>query len=446
MNSSLSDLLLIQSFSLDTLIEDYRVFFLSLLPSLFLLACLIEYFDRMDTFALVRRAFISILILTSVQGFYKSSIEMSIEAADVKIQDQKHSNVFLMDFMEARNFVTSVGSDNQKDFYKDDGVISGSIKFLKHHLFTSFINDGFTTTVYFIGQLCIQIIKVVYSLVYYLGFGLIGIPCLLYLFSTMGNILRGAILSYVWCLIVPHILVFVLSMISSEINTGYSSNQIIGGTMAGTVLLFILTLLIAFTPLIGMMIVNGSGMAQAGGVIASIGANYVMNLPKQTVNNGAMLLSGQKVGPKMSLFKSGSQRGGKALKSAVNRSNPFKSSKSPVDSDKSRTISTGLRSSSSLSNSRSFTQNTKSSNASMNHHESRGAYKKDQGTPRSNRVESLNTTSSSQSSKQNSRGSNLDKTSSTRTSKNSSNRIQSKNSRRLSGKNYRQKTSKTTKR
>ena len=94
MNSSLADMLLIQSFNLDKLIEDYRVFFLSLLPSLFLVACLVEYFDRMDTFALVKRAFIAILILTSVSSFYKSSIDMSIQAADGKLQDQKQSMYF----------------------------------------------------------------------------------------------------------------------------------------------------------------------------------------------------------------------------------------------------------------------------------------------------------------------------------------------------------------
>ena len=384
MNSSLTDLLLIQSFNLDKLIEEYRVFFLSLLPSLFLVACLIEYFDRMDSFALVRRAFIAILILTSVTSFYKSSIEMSIRAADVKLQDQKTSNVFLMDFIDASKFVHNSRKNNDESFNKESNFLTGSLKFLKHHFFTSFVNDGFTTVVYFIGQLCIQIIKVVYSLVYYLGYGLIGIPCLLYLFPTMGNILRGAILSYVWCLIVPHILVFVLSMISSEINTGYSADQIIGGSIAGTVLLFIMTLLIAFTPLIGMMIVNGSGMAQAGGVIASIGANYVMNLPKQTVNNGAMLISGQKVGPKMSLLKAGGSGGGKALKKAMNKSNPFNSKKIQQSSSDSKSISSGLKASNSYSNSRTIKASGEQKSSSIKHNGSHGAQSLNKNTQKIN--------------------------------------------------------------
>ncbi len=436
MSSSLADMLLIQSFNLDTLIEDYRVFFLSLLPSLFLVACLVEYFDRMDTFALVRRAFIAILILTSVSSFYKSSIDMSIQAADGKLADQKQSNVFLMDFIGAKNFVQDVRSSNKESFYKDNNIISGSLKFLKHHLFDSFVNDGFTTTVYFIGQLCIQIIKVVYSLVYYLGFGLIGIPCLLYLFSTMGNILRGAILSYVWCLIVPHILVFVLSMISSEINTGYSANQIIGGSIAGTVLLFIMTLLIAFTPLIGMMIVNGSGMAQAGGIIASMGANYVMNLPKQTVNNGAMLLSGQKVGPKMSLLKFGGNRGGRVLKNALKKSNPLSYSKRNQNSNNSKSISEGLRSSNSYSNSKAQGNSSKQTNQSIKHKGSHGAHSIDRTIQKSDRVTSAANTSKPMSSKQNTQN-NSNKSNNVRASRSSSTRSRSTNLRRSSVKTNR---------
>lgn len=429
MNSSLADMLLIQSFNLDKLIEDYRVFFLSLLPSLFLVACLVEYFDRMDTFALVKRAFIAILILTSVSSFYKSSIDMSIQAADGKLQDQKQSNVFLMDFIGAKNFVQDIRSSNKESFYKDNNIVSGSLKFLKHHLFESFVNDGFTTTVYFIGQLCIQIIKVVYSLVYYLGFGLIGIPCLLYLFSTMGNILRGAILSYVWCLIVPHILVFVLSMISSEINTGYSANQIIGGSIAGTVLLFIMTLLIAFTPLIGMMIVNGSGMAQAGGIIASMGANYVMNLPKQTVNNGAMLLSGQKVGPKMSLLKSGGSRGGRVLKNALKKTNPLSNNKKSQNSSNLKSISEGLRSSNSYSNSKSQGSSSKQTNQSINHKGIHGAHSTERAELKSNKIESTGNSTRSKSTKQNSQK-NTEKSNSTRSRKSSSSRSRSTNLRR----------------
>lgn len=319
MSGVLYDLLLIQSFNLDKLIEDYRVFFLSLLPGIFIMACLIEYFDRINTFGLIKRALISIMILTSVTTFYKSSISMSIQAAEKKLEQQKQSNILLTDLLDMDNQIDKLEEENKTDFFKDKNFLTGSIAFLKAHMFTGFINDGFTMTVYFISQLCIQIIKIVYSLVYYLGYGLVGIPCLIYLFPTMGNILRGSILSYVWCLIIPHILVFVLSMIGSEISQGYTTGQVIGGSISGTVLLFILTLLIAFTPLIGMMIINGSGMAQAGGIIATLGANYVMNLPKQTLNNTALMATGGKSGPKMTLVRKSMWKGGSALQQGMKK-------------------------------------------------------------------------------------------------------------------------------
>ncbi|MBT4789941.1 MAG: hypothetical protein HON90_00090 [Halobacteriovoraceae bacterium] len=320
MSNILLDLLLIQSFSLDGLIEDYRLFFLGLLPSIFVLACIVEYFDRIDTFNLVRRTIISILILTSVTIFYKSSIFASIEIANEKLSQQKQSSLLLLDLFDLNKRVEKIEVE-KKSFYKNKNALTGTISFLKYHLFDSFINDGFTTVVYFITQMCLVLIKLVYSLVYYLGYGLIGIPCLLYLFPTMGNILRGAILSFIWCLIVPHILVFILSMIGSEIERGYIAGQVIGGSATGTVLLFLLTLFIAFTPLIAMMIVNGSGMSQVGGIIASIGANKLMSLPKNTVNTGALLATGGTLGPKMQFAKSTASFGSKLLSGSKKKGN-----------------------------------------------------------------------------------------------------------------------------
>ena len=102
----------------------------------------------------------------------------------------------------------------------------------------------------------------------------------------MGNVLRGGILTYLMCLITPHVLVFILTMIGSEINKGYLNGVVIGGSMTGSILLFLMTLFIAFTPLISIFILNGSGVAQAGAVVASLGANHVMSLPKRSM--GAM--------------------------------------------------------------------------------------------------------------------------------------------------------------
>jgi hypothetical protein len=315
----MKDLLLIQSLDLGFLIEKYRLFFIGLLPSVFILAIIIEYFDRLEPLTLVKRACISILILTSITSIYTQSIDASMSAADEIMQNQVSGNILMMDMFSGVKKWDKIRYDKSKhDFYKDKNVLTGTLSFLKYHMFEAFVNDGFTVTIYFITKLCFLILKVVYSLVYYLGYGLIGIPCLIYLFPSMGNVMRGAFLSYLWCLIVPHILVFIISLIGSEINRGYVSGQIIGGSMMGTALLFILTLFVAFTPLIGSMILNGSGISQAGGIIASIGANYVMNLPKNSVNSGAMLLTGASLGPKMNLAKGGANQGYKLAKNAKN--------------------------------------------------------------------------------------------------------------------------------
>ena len=298
---SVKELLLIHSFNLEDLIAKYHGFFLSLLPSIFIIAVFIEFLDRSEPFFLLKRVFISILLLTSVSSFYYSSISYSMEAADSVLKSQILQNPFLMDATKAKKHLDSlptVKSHKEKD-------LGGRIfSFIKTNLFNSFVNDGFFIFIFFIVKLCFLILKVVYSLVYYLGYGLMGIPCLLYLFPSMGNVLRGALLSYVWCLIVPHILVFMISLISTEINQGYVAGKIIGGSLMGTAMLFIFSLFVAFTPLVTMMLLSGSGMAQAGGIIASLGANYVMSLPRKTFQGLTSLASGSP-GPAMKAIKGG---------------------------------------------------------------------------------------------------------------------------------------------
>ena len=322
MTGHLKDLLLIQSLNLDSLIEDYRLFFLSLLPGMFVCAIIVEYFDRLNVFQLIKRAFVSVIILTAVTSVYKVTIEASIEAANDQLQRQKQANVLLYDLFNLNSSLLQAEKDSEK-FYKSDDYVSKITNFVKKNLFVNFVNDGFTTVVYFISQLCIQLIKVIYSMVYYLGYGLIGVPCLIYLFPTMGNVLRGAVTSYIWCLIVPHILVFILTMIGSEIVRGYSTGQVIGGSATGSILLFVMTLLIAFTPLIAVMIVNGSGMAQAGGIIASVGANYILHLPKNVTNDFAKVSSGQNLGPKMTLVTKTADQSTKLIKNTLKRPAQF---------------------------------------------------------------------------------------------------------------------------
>ena len=314
----MKDLLLIQSFSLEGLVEDYRTFFIGILPGIFAMSCLVEYFDRMEVAQLLKRAIVAVLILTSVASFYKVSIDYSLDAASEKLADQQEKNILLMDMFEAVNHWNKLQSENSsKGFYEQNNILWGTVAFLKYHLFDKFINDGFTLTVFFITNICLVILKVVYSLVYYLGYGLVGMSVIIYMFPTMGNVLRGWIISYLWCLIVPHVLVFVLSMIGSEINKGYVAGQVIGGSIMGTALLFVLALLVAFTPIISMMILNGSGLAQAGGIVATLGANYVMGLPNQAVNSAAVIMSGGRLGPKMKLASAGiSQIGSKLSQGA----------------------------------------------------------------------------------------------------------------------------------
>ena len=119
MNNVMKSLLLIESFDLNHLVEEYREFFLAILPSVFIFAVIVEYFDRLEPFSLLRRALISIMILTCVTSFYHSSIEASLDTADEILKNQKQSNVLLMDMLDGIDHIGRIEKDKKaKEFIR----------------------------------------------------------------------------------------------------------------------------------------------------------------------------------------------------------------------------------------------------------------------------------------------------------------------------------------
>lgn len=318
--SVMSELLLIKNINIDILIKEYHSFFIELLPTIFMLAVIVEYLDRVQPIALLKRTFVSILVLTSVGSAYFSGIDYSMKKADESLNSVSQNNILLMDMFSGMKEIAKKNISARANSFKKLEFNTGNIaNFIKFHLFDRFINDGFMVGVFFIAKLCFLILKGVFSLAYYLGYGLIGIPCLVYLFPSMGNVLRGGALTYLWCLTIPHVLVFILNLLGSEIERGYEAGQVIGGTLEGTALLAFMALFIAFSPLISMMILNGSGVGQAVGVVATVGANAIMNLPANTINMAASALNGGMLGPKMALANKAAQKTYKAARLGSNK-------------------------------------------------------------------------------------------------------------------------------
>ena len=293
MNYTLKDLLLIQSFDLSGLMEEYRLFFIGLLPSAFILSLLFEYFSSLDPFSVVKRVIGSILILCTVESFYYQSVHASLDVADGILNKQR--NIIFSESGGWGRWFDFRTSKKKKDFYKEYNLFTGFMDMLKAHLFYDSANDLFTIILTFISKVCFIILKLIYSLVYYLGFGLVGIPCLLFLFSGLTGVMRGAVSSWLWLLVAPHVLVFILIMIGNEISQGYVQGQVIGGSIMGTVLIFVLALFIVFVPVITNFILSGVGVSGAGGAIAaiaSIGTGFVMSLPKKTFQSAFFLSLG----------------------------------------------------------------------------------------------------------------------------------------------------------
>ena len=283
----IGDFLLIDSIDIGDLTDRYRLFFAGLLPGVFMAALIAEHFTGMDPAGLLKRAILSVLLLSSVGTFYHQGVRASMDAADGMLRSEMAGNPLLGDMLSG-NIRSSVAAPSAagKKFFAE-GYLKGTMDFLRYHLFKRPVNDLFTTTVAFVTGVCLVVLKIVYSLVYWLGLALFGLPCLIHLFPGMGKVLRGALTSWLWCLALPHVLVVVLTVLCDRIGHGYAAGEVIGGSIAGTALLFVMALMIAFVPLITTFILTGGGVSHAGGVVATMGANLVMNMPKLALTKAA---------------------------------------------------------------------------------------------------------------------------------------------------------------
>lgn len=322
MTRNVRDLLLIDSTALNILIEDYRLFFISIIPAIFILCCVLEYFSEIDPIALTKRAIIAVLIMTASTSVYKSAIDLSIDSAEEKLMSLKGQNILIENVIGAYSKLDTLRNSNIDKSKRSYWIpMSGVYYFVKDNIFDAAINNTFSVTIYFLANLCFIILKVVYSLVYYLGYGLLGIPCILYMLPKMQSALKGAATSFLWCIITPHVLVFIISLISTEIEKGYTQGHIIGSSLSGSAMVFALTFFIAFTPLISAFILSGAGVSQAAGIMASIGAAKVMNLskfiPKKSINI---------LGSKMNQMKSSKAQSRLMSNNPANYSSRFKSS------------------------------------------------------------------------------------------------------------------------
>lgn len=135
----IKELLIVQDLNLIEMMEEYRLFFLSLIPSVFLIAVFIEYFDRVEPFILLKRVFISVLLMTSVTTFYYSSIDASMKVADSVLKRKAQNNVLLTSMFKGPSHLMRAGEKKGISF----------INYVTKNLFVKVFNKGFSLTIYF---------------------------------------------------------------------------------------------------------------------------------------------------------------------------------------------------------------------------------------------------------------------------------------------------------
>ncbi|MGB0454606.1 MAG: hypothetical protein ACPGJV_12935 [Bacteriovoracaceae bacterium] len=301
MNSNLRNEILIESDSIRELIKESLVYFENSLPAFFLMAICIHMILSKPSSEFLTKGFLAILALIVIENSYFEAIDASIDLANERLKSKANDNLILKGMilennLTNRNF-TGYSLEGSKTTFKN--LISNPssiLKFIKYNLLSFPVNEILSIVLHLVTQLCFIANKAVFSIMYYLGYGLFGIPCILFLFPGMEGSLKGAILNFVTCLVAPHILVFLIVLITDEMKLNVTTGKIIGGSVEGTALLIVLTVLIAIVPVLSYKLVTGSGISYVSSLVSTATIGNILN--------GAKTLSGFNAIKKNGFFKS----------------------------------------------------------------------------------------------------------------------------------------------
>lgn len=218
----------------------------------FVIALIWEYFNEFKFGEVVKKL---ILILAFIGVFYhihKEGVELSLKSSGDILREISPNNLFLRKWTEVK---VKTSEDKMS---KATGW--GTIE----RILVPNFNDLLGTAFFLLSKLLIWILKLIYSTVYHLTYVFAPLTAILYFFPITNASLKGTIISSLWCMILPFVLIAILAIVGNSFQTNANNGEVIISSMDQILWLFGVTLLIAASPIFTLGLLKGSGMAMAG--------------------------------------------------------------------------------------------------------------------------------------------------------------------------------------
>lgn len=273
----------------------------------FVFALLIDRFlERQQPMQILKRVLLAQVILISMPLYYKGVIGFGFDVGNNLLSKQTTGLVANWTKITKRAEIQMKKKPDTLDVVKAFFSFDGAS-----------VVEKMAATLIFI---CILLLKVIYSVVYYGTYSAVPILCLLAIFPKFENHLQGAFKSILFLIIEVILVAFVLLFMNSTISFGINANGFMTGLVAIAKFLVLVFILLG-TLKMSHSLINGSGIESwAGGMGQMLGAG----LAYKTMGLG-MSAAGTtgKVG-KDALTTAGGVVGGKVASSLFKASAPLK--------------------------------------------------------------------------------------------------------------------------
>jgi hypothetical protein len=243
-------------------IESYSKVFLSVI---FIGAISWEFLTGMKFLEVVKNLVLALAFMGCFYGFHTKAVDLSFQASEELLREVSPRNIFLKKWNEVKVKPTEKAKGN----FIDKMVIPN-------------LNDLLGTALFLMSKVCILILKLIYTTVYYFTFIFAPITAVLSFLPISKHSMAGTITSSLWCILLPFVLVVFLALVGNAVQMPAENGQLAVSSMDQLIWIFGITLLMLLAPSFTYSLIKGSvaSTADAVGVkMTGIGAQALVALP-----------------------------------------------------------------------------------------------------------------------------------------------------------------------
>lgn len=243
-------------------VEGYSKVFLSFA---FISALTWEFFGDMKFMGVVKNLVLSLVFMGCFYQFHTKAVDISFKASEELLREVSPRNIFLKKWNEVK--VKSM--ENSNGSFVDKLIVPN-------------INDLLGTALFLLSKVCILILKLIYTTVYYFTFIFAPVTAVLSFIPNSKNSMAGTITSSLWCILLPFVLVVFMALVGNTVQIPSEHGQLAVSSMDHLIWIFGITLLMLLTPSFTYSLIKGSvaSTADAIGVkMTGVGAKALVSLP-----------------------------------------------------------------------------------------------------------------------------------------------------------------------